>query len=362
MSTIRIEVVAPIETGTGPIFVTGNTKALGAWTDMLPMSLSGQKFSCEIEADGGDHLEYKFTRGSWETEAVDASGNVPENYKHDVWRGTSLRHTIADWKDEYSGRLANDRVQSKILASERSLRIWLPGSYALDPTRRYPVLYMNDGDNVFDPETSPISGVDWAADEWIRALAKEGAMPEMIVVSICHPDGFAEGMTSLRDVDLSLELGGEAYAEFVAHEVVPYIDSRYRTLAQKDARILAGGSLGGLNAVYTGLTFPEVFGKIAALSASFEDVSQLVPDQADALRRIRDLDALPQGARFYLDYGTSGLDECYEPYFREVGDSFRAKGWEDGREFKIVRVVDGSHDEFSWRDRFGDALRFLSRR
>ena len=85
------------------------------------------------------------------------------------------------------------------------------------------------------------------------------------------------------------------------------------------------------------------------------------PQDADQLKALAAAPALPAGVRMYFDYGTQGRDADYEPYHRELGRLLREKGWQDDSEFKIVRVEGGSHDELSWRQRFGDALRFLAR-
>jgi enterochelin esterase-like enzyme len=363
MSRIRFEILPPVDRPEEPVSLCGNTRALGEWNAAraLPLRWEGDRHVGTIEADTGAVLEYKILRaGSWEAEAVDAWGSVPPNARHEVWLDATVHRTVADWKDRYTGRLTHDRVYSRVLAAWRELLIWLPPGYALEPERRFPVLYFNDGANVFDPETSPLSKVDLAADEWARVLAAEGSLPEAIVVGVCHPEGFAEGMRSERDIDLSPELGGSAYAQFLATELAPAIDTRYRTLAKREARVIGGASLGGLSAFYTAIHHSEVFGKMLGLSTSFEDVSQSPPGNCPSLRMLAEKPALPEGAKFYFDYGTEGIDHGYEPYHHELAALLSAKGWEDGREFHILRVIGGGHTEQSWRLRLGDALRFLA--
>jgi len=363
MSRIRFEILPPVDRPEEPVSLCGNTRSLGEWDAARALALrwEGDRHVGAIEADTGAVLEYKVLRGgSWEAEAVDAWGNVPPNARHEVWLDATVHRTVADWKDRDSGRLMRDRVYSRTLAAWRELLIWLPPGYVTEHERRFPVLYFNDGANVFDPETSPITKVDLAADEWVRLLAAEKAMPESIVVGVCHPEGFAEGMRSERDIDLSLELGGSAYAKFLATELVEAIDARYRTLADRRARLIGGASLGGLNAFYTAMNHPEVFGRMLGLSTAFGDVSQSPPGECAALRMLAGREALPEGVRMYFDYGTAGIDGGYGPYHRELEALLRAKGWEDGREFHILRVIGGDHNEQSWRSRLGDALRFLA--
>jgi enterochelin esterase-like enzyme len=363
MSRIRFEILPPVDRPEEPVSVCGNLRALGEWDAALALKLrwEGDRHVGVIETDTGSVIEYKILRGgTWEAEAVDAWGNVPPNARHDVWLDATAHHTVADWKDRCAGRLMRDRVYSRALAAWRELLIWLPPGYVTEREQRFPVIYFNDGANVFDPETSPISKVDLAADEWVRALSESGAMREAIVVGVCHPEGFSEGMRSERDIDLSPELGGSAYSQFLATELVPSIDTRYRTLAEPRARTICGASLGGLSAFYTALHHAEVFGAMAGLSTSFEDVSQSPPENCAALRMLAERASQAAGQKFYFDYGTEGADHHYEPYHRQLASLFDAKGLEDGRDFRILRVIGGRHDEGSWRLRLGDALRFLA--
>ncbi len=349
----------PVDRPEEPVWLCGNSRALGEWdaASALALRWEGDRHVGVIEADTGAVLEYKILRGgSWESEAVDAWGSVPPNARHEVWLDATVHRTVADWKDRYAGRLTHDRIYSRTLAAWRELLIWLPPGYATEHERRFPVIYLNDGANVFDPETSPISKVDLAADEWVRMLSAAREMPEAIVVAVCHPEGFAEGMRSERDIDLSPELGGSAYAQFFSVELVSAIDARYRTLAKRAARTVGGTALGGLEAFYTALHHADVFGAMFGLSTSFEDVS----GDCAALRMLAERPALPEGLRCYFDYGTEGIEGGCEACHRELAALLRDRGGEEGRDFRILRVIGGRHDEASWRLRLGDALRFTA--
>ena len=110
MSRIRFEILPPIDRPGEPVFLTGNIAALGNWQAEHGLRLAWNPpfHTGEIEAETGTHLEYKIVRGSWEKEAVDAWGNVPENLTHDVWLDGTRHHTVADWKDRYRGRLTRE--------------------------------------------------------------------------------------------------------------------------------------------------------------------------------------------------------------------------------------------------------------
>ncbi len=359
MSQIRFEVIPPVRDPREPIFVCGSLPALGMWdpAKALPLPWANPHHLGEIEVETGTSFEYKILRGSWQNEAVDAWGHVLPNFRHDTWLDATRHHTVADWKDRYAGRLTRDGLHSNILAGRRELLVWLPPSYAAEPGRHFPVILLHDGANIFDPATS-FTGVDWAADEWITALHAEGVMPEALVVAIVHPEGYNEENLSFRDVDLSPELGGAGYAEFLVNELLPYLDAGYRTIPGPAARILAGASLGALLTFYVSLHHPGVFGKFVCLSTSFEDVSQSLPQHAGQLLALESWTILPSGVRMFFDYGDTGLDECYEVYHKELASLLRSKGWKD--EFTIREVPGGTHSELSWRARFGTALRFLA--
>jgi len=363
MSKIRFQILPPIDCSEEAVRVTGNVPELGSWQPEHGLRLTWHPpfHLGEIEAETGTHLEYKIVRESWETEAVDAHGHVPGNLCHEVWLDATLHHTVADWKDRYSGRLTRDTVSSQTLAGERDLLVWLPHSYVTDADRRFPLIVLHDGANVFDPQTSPLSHVDWAVDEWVTRLAREGVLPEAIVVGVCHPEGFSDENESLRDFDLSPALGGAAYAEFVATELLAHLDTHYRTLATPEARLLGGAALGALNTLFTALHHPGTFGQFVCLSTSFEEVSERSPAQSGPWQALRDAPSLPTGVRMYFDHGTEGIDTRCQTAHDELRALLQNKGWQEGREFQIVRVAGGSHDELSWRQRFGDALRFLAR-
>lgn len=361
MSRIRFEIVPPIERPEQPVFVCGSGPALGDWDAdrALPLRWNGERHVGVVEAETGTTLEFKILRGSWEAEAVDAWGSVPPNARHDVWLDATVPRTVADWKDRYAGRLTRDRGYSRGLAAERELLIWLPPGYATEPDRQFPVIYFNDGANGFDPETSPLSRVDLAADEWARLLAAERAMPESILVGVCHPEGFSEGPRSGRDLDLSLEFGGGAYARFLADELVPSIDARYRTIARAEARTIGGAGLGALNALHAALSYPEVFGRMFGFSTPLSGAGREAADvwtEWPTIARGR----FSAGQRISLDYGTEGPDRDYDEGHQGFAAWLRERGAEEGRDFRVVRVIAGRHEEGSWRQWVGDAWRFLA--
>jgi enterochelin esterase-like enzyme len=360
MSRIRFRIIPPVDRSSEPVFVSGSSEALGFWdpTKALPLRYEHPFHTGEIEAPTGLHFEYKITRGSWEREAVEAHGNVPGNLSHEVWLDATLQHTVADWKDRFKGRLTRDVMSSRLLAQDRELLIWLPEGYSRETGHRFPLIILHDGDSIFDPALSVPSGVDLAADEWASLLARRGIIPESIVVGVRHPEGFSPEDITLRDYELSPEWGGEGYARFLTQELVLHMDQHYRTIASPASRILGGVGLGALNAFHTALTRPGVFGGVACLSTSFEDVSQSVPATCAALRLLEEIPALDKNLRIYFDYGDQEIDECYEGYHHMLASLLISKGWSEGVEFRIQRIPGAGHNPLSWRTRLGEALSF----
>ncbi len=362
MSKIRFRIIPPVNRASETAGVAGSIPALGGWQPALPLQWKAPYLEGEFDAEPGTAFEYKIIRGSWEAEEVDAFGCIPKNHSHEVGLDATLHHTVADWKDRYRGCLTRERIHSQSLAGWRDLLIWTPQSYGTEPSRRFPVIYLHDGDSAFNPLTSAFTGADLAADEWVNLLSSQGIAPESLVVGICHPDEFSEDGCPMREFDLSPELGGAAYARFVAGELVPHMDTHYRTLARQEARILGGVALGALNTFYTALTHPGVFANFLCLSTSFEDVSMSLPSESRQLNSLASLPAMPAGIRMYFDYGTHGIDECYAPYHIELASLLRQNGWRDGEQFTVRKIEGGAHDGVSWRTRLGPALEFLARR
>lgn len=363
MSSIRFRIVPPVDRSSEGVFISGSNEALGCWDPARALRLEWQHpfHTGEIEVPTGSHFEYKITRGSWEREAVDARGNVPGNLSHEVWLDATLQHTVADWKDRFSGRLTRDVMGSRTLAQDRELLIWLPPAYSRDSAHRFPLIILHDGDAIFDPVLSQPSGIDLAADEWVSMLSRRGMMPESIVVGVRHPEGFSPEDITIRDYELSPELGGEGYARFIAQELVAHMDQHYRTIATPSSRILGGVGLGALHAFHTALRHPGVFGGLACLSTSFEDTSQALPTNCAALRLLEETPIPTKNLRMHFDYGDQQIDECYEGYHTLLADTLRSKGLVEGREFQIQRLPGASHTPISWRARLGPALAFASR-
>jgi predicted alpha/beta superfamily hydrolase len=184
-------------------------------------------------------------------------------------------------------------VPSKFLAPTRDVIVWLPPGYDASPETRYPVLYMQDGQDIFDPKTSA-TGVDWGVDELLTEKIGAGQLPPMIVVGVyCTAD---------RRPEYDPFGKGEQYAQFLINELKPMIDREFRTLDGPENTSVMGSSMGGLISLYLGWKHPEVFGRVAALSCHFHW------NNAEFLNHLEATGSYPKSVKLYVDYGTRGVD------------------------------------------------------
>lgn len=231
------------------------------------------------------------------------------------------------------------------LDRRRQLRLYLPPGYA-ESDKRYPVLYMHDGQNLFD-EATAFAG-EWGVDETLNELAATGQL-ELIVVAI--DNGGEKRITELNPVDHPKygKAEGKAYVEFIAHTVKPYIDQRYRTLPDVQHTGIMGSSLGGLISHYAIVQFPDVFGVAGIFSPSYwitaEQVSWFEQQAAS-----------PQ-ARLYFYMGGSEGDSMV-PDVQRVYQAVLAKG--HPKQLTQYRLVEqAGHNEAAWRAEFKNAVSWL---
>jgi predicted alpha/beta superfamily hydrolase len=234
-------------------------------------------------------------------------GYERERHKHGMGkraRGGTLSGNIRVHEDFYS----------EILDNHRRILVYLPPGYKPRGKKRYPVLYVNDGQNVFDAETA-FNGIDWGIDETLEYLIYEGEIREIIVVAVYNTPDRTEEYTYIPD-DEEEEGGGgnaDAYAAFLINELKPFIDSHYKTLSDAENTGIMGSSYGGLCALYLGWTYPEVFSIVAAISPSLWWANR------DLISRIANDDKPFGPSKIWLDMGTMEDDD--EDEYEDVDDT-----------------------------------------
>jgi predicted alpha/beta superfamily hydrolase len=232
--------------------------------------------------------------------------------------------------------------------------VHLPPGYAGEPQRRYPVIYLQDGQNLFNPETAFVRGQDWRAHETADRLTGLGAVEPVILVAV-HNTG-SERLYEYTPWENRAGQGGGAarYLRLLAEELKPMIDREYRTRSGAGDTAIGGSSLGGLLSLYAGLSRPDVFGQAAAMSPSVWWSGRRI------LRHIRRMPAKPP-LRLWLDTGTAEGDSPRRVLedTRALRDALLEKGWRAGVDLEYLEAEGAGHDERAWGARFGQVLRFL---
>jgi len=257
-----------------------------------------------------------------------------------------------------TGDLRLHEFRSRIFHNTRFLRVWLPPGYD-DPSnagRRYPVLYLNDGQNLFEAATS-FTGVEWQVDETGDRLIREGVVPPMMVVGIDNTGRgrIREYMPHRSLHPMMLRVQGSRYPNFLIKEVMPFVARNYRVALGPENTGLGGSSLGALIALYTAAVRPGVIGRLLLESPS------LWASNRQIIRESRDIKRWPE--RVFLAMGTAEAgrtdrNQSMVDDVREFAGILRRAGLSDKR---LMFVIDegATHHESAWARRFPDALSFL---
>lgn len=271
-----------------------------------------------------------------------------------------LAQNTAACRPTVSGDVRLHTLASRIFGNTRTLRVLVPPGYDAPENAavKYPVLYLLDGQNLFDACLSEISRTEWGVDETVYRLIREKKIPPLIVVGIDHAgkdraheylpakDFFNDGMR---------EPAGKQFPDFLTNEVMPLVDSRYRTLQGHEHTGLGGSSYGGVATLYGLLAKPGRigFGLIESPSLAI-GMGQLV-------RETNPLIAMPR--RVYI--GVGGRESENAVYnskliglVRQVEANFRAAGYDDAS-IRVEVAVDARHTEAAWAERLPGALTFL---
>ncbi|NPU89287.1 MAG: esterase [Fervidobacterium sp.] len=320
---------------------------------------SGDTYTITLELSGP--IEYKFTRGSWETVEKGQRGQEIPNRVLNVDRDMVVNITVNHWRDfvekqqaglrkTYTGniKLIKD-FYSPELGNKRDIIIYLPPDYETS-NERYPVLYMHDGQNIFDASTS-FSGVEWGADETAEDLIKKGLIRPIIIVGIYNTG--AERMNEYSPwVDSNYGGGkGDSYAKFIVNTLKPYIDENFRTLSDRENTAIMGSSMGGLISLYIGFEYNDVFSKVGAMS----------PSVWFANRRLIDYIKSAEAKAFTMIYVDMGTAEGSNPeaHLNDARELYKVLITKENLDVMYVEDRGAPHSESAWARRLPEALLYF---
>lgn len=265
--------------------------------------------------------------------------------------------------------------------------VWLPPEYDAAKGKRFPVLYMHDGQNLFDKALTGYNQ-EWQIDEAIPRMVRQGDLRSWIVVGVQSPKAryralfpqkifallpaeFQKRVMDLEDGGPKREFAGDAYLKFMVETVKPRVDRELRTLKAPADTAVMGSSMGGLMAFYAMAEYPQVFGQAAAVSMHIGlastsekgvDHDKLAGDAAEVFRKYLAMSTMRPGAnRLYIDHGTGTLDGSYGPYSAALIPILQAAGWK-GPNFSFRTFAGAEHNETAWAQRVDVPLAFLDRK
>ena len=265
---------------------------------------------------------------------------------------TETHEILVATMSELKSRLRLHRqLPSRFVDEKHDFVVYLPPMYDEQPGRRFPVLYMQDGQNLFDPETSFIKGNYWRMGETADELILSAEIQPLIIVGIYNtgPRRIDE-YTPVQDKRLG---GGraDAYGRMLTRELKPFIDGSYRTLPDAANCAVGGSSLGGLVSLYLGLRYPTIFSKLSLMSPSVWWKGRTILRSVAQLKEKRNL-------KIWLDIGThEGRKALLDA--RDLEKALLRKGWVAGSDLAYLEVPGGEHSESAWALRVAPMLRFL---
>lgn len=336
------------------VFVVGNNSQLGEW---IPNKIALEKIDSVLwrktfSFNKNEFLEFKFTKGDWSKEALSDDKTVPSNYKLTVTNDTILSFSIKYWKDEYKLTIS-DTITGKYVhinnfdakqIQDRDIIIWLPPDYNSADSKRYPVLYMHDGQNIFNPATSTL-GFDWRIDEIADSLISIGEVPSFIVVGIYN--------SGRRFYEYSNTEEGNRYMDFIVNELKPFIDKHFKTFSDRENTFVGGSSMGGLISFMLGWVYPEVFSKMLCISPAFKIRN------VDYVSVIKNYSGQKKNLKIYIDNGGIGLESELQAGIDEMLKVLFEKGYKLNEDIIWFKDQKAEHNEIAWSKRAPKFLKFL---
>jgi predicted alpha/beta superfamily hydrolase len=356
--TLTLELTTPID-DRRPVYVVGNFNNWITEQSRFQMRRVAQgRFVLTFATDVvlPHRLEYKYVRGGWENKELDSFGNTTHNRVLENPQGI-VNDFVARWSNygltftpSFLPKIhvVSEAFYSPELKKSRRVVALLPHNYDKETDKRYPVLYLQDAQNLFD-DKAPFG--NWAIDKKLAVLAEQG-MGDIIVIAVDH--GGETRINEFLPPTKNLKLGhseGRKYVKFLAKTLKPHIDQQFRTLTDRLHTGIGGSSMGGLISIYAGLIHPEVFGRLMIFSPSLWAV-QNAPFAA-----IRFFKPIP--TRIYA-YAGGKEGASVVPNVKNFQKAIQNQGFDNTKiGFKLALDPHGLHNERRWGEEFPKAVEWL---
>jgi predicted alpha/beta superfamily hydrolase len=314
--------------GTGPLNWSRGADATWTPTDEWRLTLT---------VSGKIELKPLFDDATW---AIGPNWTLSPGQTLDIWphffRDAGQVQVIDNW-------------WSNTLQNSRTVRVYLPPAYLENSGQRFPVVYMQDGQNLFD-DSIAFGGVSWNGAGAMDQGARDGSIHEAIVVGV---DATANRIGEYTPVADPQDGGGDAdaYLSFLVNEIKPWVDATWRTLPGRESTAIAGSSLGGLVSAYAGVSHPDVFGLVGVFSPSTWWDNNWIIGAVQGTKG-----AAVQPLRVYVDSGDSGPSNDDKPQTALLAQAYQGLGT---MQVKYLVQPGGQHSETYWRQRLPGALAFL---
>ena len=349
---IIFQLFSPDLSNDSSVFITGSIPELGNWNpSVIQMNSKGNHlWEKTIETKAAFGIEYKFTLGSWEKESVNANGLPLDNFIVKVASDSIIKNDVYFWKDgtvknvvgQITGTVKYHRNFKGKNLLDRDIIVWLPPNY--NNNERYDVLYMHDGQNLFDPKTSSF-GIDWSVDETIDSLITSKKIKPLIVVGIYN--------TKDRSSEYLPAEKGKDYMQFLVHQLKPFIDSTYRTKSGREHTSVGGSSMGGIISFALAWEYPEMFSKAICMSPAFKI------NHIDYVKDVISYSGKKKKIKLYIDNGGIGLEEQLQPGIDDMLKALQQKGFIEGKDYLWILDKNAKHFETAWAKRMPIALQWL---
>lgn len=358
-----------VEKGYTDFYFASNLNGWNPSVGEYKFQKSAEGYELTIGLPSTEIISYKITRGSWETvECTNKGGELPNRIieANKIKNDTIIVVEVKHWKDEFANipKLSTASKNVKIISEEFPLRklgktrrvwIYLPSDYT-KTKKKYPVLYMHDGQNLFDELTAPFG--EWGVDECLDTLCKKINF-DVIVIGI--DNGKEDRLSEYSPYDFKVKPdevntwdvkgSGDLYLESLVYDLKPYIDSVYRTKSGRENTHICGSSMGGLISLYAIIRYPEIFGTAGVFSPAFwTNMDSLMAEIG------RNKNEMWSGNVYMIAGGLEG--SRYVNNMDEIHKLLLSKG---KRNTIANSVSGGQHKESFWREEFPTYVMWLNR-